>query len=377
MTDIYVPNETPVHRKLAIFISMTTSVQDHMACEDSGATALSDSKQELEEPLEEVVGVALAPSCGEQMDCSSDCKTFDPRATFCQEIRLMDGHVIDLEPIDVQLQFLISKADDLKNHIVDGQGRPENEDFGNMVSTFLYTCQPYFSYLESTARSTVPQHSAMSSHVRSKLLDFSQQLCARLEQLVLTYANYNLLSVDESEPDSLSHFYIGQCQIDRMRLAIFRYCQPAPFLVGADTGLYKRMRWNVTRLRDDHQLKTDEEQQRQQAEKEMTVIDTEYYFLCYKDAPEVPSETDRDGEGQGVATGNMVGMWSIGQWVQMHPDPETEDIYDWILCPVPRARYLNLICLGSEEPSTCSATDCLLGLLLSRQTAGSPPPDCT
>lgn len=22
-------------------------------------------------------------------------------------------------------------------------------------------------------------------------------------------------------------------------------------------------------------------------------------------------------------------MWSIGQWVQVNPDPDTEDIYDW------------------------------------------------
>lgn len=26
---------------------------------------------------------------------------------------------------------------------------------------------------------------------------------------------------------------------------------------------------------------------------------------------------------------NVVRMWSIGQWVQVNPDPDREDIYDW------------------------------------------------
>lgn len=34
---------------------------------------------------------------------------------------------------------------------------------------------------------------------------------------------------------------------------MFRYCQPMPYLAQADTGLYKRMRWNVERLRDEQQ----------------------------------------------------------------------------------------------------------------------------
>lgn len=44
---------------------------------------------------------------------------------------------------------------------------------------------------------------------------------------------------------SVSHFYIGQCQVDNIKLSIFRYCQPTPFLLLPSNRLYKRMRWNV------------------------------------------------------------------------------------------------------------------------------------
>ena len=42
----------------------------------------------------------------------------------------------------------------------------------------------------------------------TQLLDFSQQLCTRLEQLVLTYARYNFLSLVESEPDRYTHIHL-------------------------------------------------------------------------------------------------------------------------------------------------------------------------
>lgn len=150
--------------------------------------------------------------------------------------------------------------------------------------------------------------------IPSQLLQFSQQLCSRLEQLVLLYASFSFFSLEESDPlrykpiinhrqnlgryiyiwrwgfrrngsliiikgrpdlsisripqwdisitiiillrcrfftmylfYSISHFYIGQCQINNMKLSVFRYCCPTPFLASASTGLYKRMRWNVER----------------------------------------------------------------------------------------------------------------------------------
>jgi len=39
----------------------------------------------------------------------------------------------------------------------------------------------------------------------------------------------------------------------------FRYCKPTAYLAQADTGLYKRMRWNVERLRDERQTDAESE----------------------------------------------------------------------------------------------------------------------
>uniref|UniRef100_A0A4W6FML9 Si:ch211-214c7.5 n=1 Tax=Lates calcarifer TaxID=8187 RepID=A0A4W6FML9_LATCA len=202
-----------------------------------------------------------------------------------------------LQSMQLQLQFFMSKADDLHDCLVNGD---------------------------------------------ALLLDFSQQLCDRLEQLVLTYASHSLLCLDETEPNSVSHFCIGQSQLGRLRLTAFRYCKPTPFLARVDVGLYKRMRWNVERLRD-------EQQHQEQADGD--------YFLCYEDIP----------NAHAGATGRQ--MWSIGQWVQVNPDPETEDIYNWYTYLQDPHYYHKLLFLGSEEPSSCSATDYLQQLLLSHQTA--------
>lgn len=55
---------------------------------------------------------------------------------------------------------------------------------------------------------------------------------------------------------------------------MFLYCRPTPYLAQVDTGLYKRMRWNVDRLGDEPQ--TDEDQGGESKEREAeTVGDTE------------------------------------------------------------------------------------------------------
>ncbi|XP_044047462.1 UPF0575 protein C19orf67 homolog isoform X2 [Siniperca chuatsi] len=312
---------------------------------------------EVEEPLSLLADVALAPPCGDRAACSCDCE-----ACSFLEIRWMER---SLQSMQLQLQFLMSKADDLQDCLVNEQGHLESEALAAAVPNFLYTCQPYFNHLESTTRSTVSQLTPLPFDIytrRVQLLDFSQQLCDRLEQLVLTYANYSLLCLDETEPNSVSHFCIGQSQLGRLRLTMFLYCKPTPYLARVDTGLYKRMRWNVERLGDEQQ-QTDEEQG---GERE-AVGDIEYYFLCYEDIPNAHAEAD--GDSQGVSQGDVVRMWSIGQWVQVNPDPDTDDIDDWIMCEVPQANYHRLLFLGSDEPSSCSATDYLQQLLLSHQTA--------
>ncbi|KAF7659496.1 hypothetical protein LDENG_00297120 [Lucifuga dentata] len=280
---------------------------------------------------------------GDEASCSSSS----------EEARQMDN----FQSIQLQLHFLISKADDLHNRLLNWQGCPDEVDFAALVPTLLYTCQPYFNYLESTARTALHQNTPLSSKISSKLFSFSQQLCERLEQLVLTYANSNLLSLNEAEPDSVSHFCIGRCEVGQLRLTTFVYPQPMPYLAWADTGLYKRMRWNVERLRVNQPESTDDDGSTVEREE---VTDTEYYFLCYEDIVVAQQNPDRDGQG------NTSRMWTIGQWSQVSPDPDTEDIYDWILCDLPQAEYKKLLFLGSVEPSACSATTCLLEVLLAQ-----------
>ncbi|KAM9491097.1 UPF0575 protein C19orf67 homolog isoform 1-T1 [Salvelinus alpinus] len=320
-------------------------------------------------------GSALAPSCGDQR-----YSTGYPDWEFtssCQDINRM--HHQRLRAIERQLQYLLDKADEYQANLLYRYDILQREHFARVVPTFLRNCQPYFTYLESTARSTLPQRTPLPMYIRSRLLDFSQQLCARLEQLVLTYASFDCLSLEEAEPASVSHFCIGKCQIDSVGLSIYRYCRLAPYLAGVYTGLYKRMRWNVERPRESLQQETDGEMEGHPEEDKPVAgkeraTNTEYYFLCYEDVPEEPAEVgDGEGKGETVAIGNMVKMWSIGQWIQTYPDPVSDDIYDWVLCWVPQARYHRLLCLGGEEPSACNATDCLLGALFSQQSPVEGP----
>ncbi|XP_061627677.1 UPF0575 protein C19orf67 homolog isoform X1 [Phyllopteryx taeniolatus] len=204
------------------------------------------------------------------------------------------------------------------------------------VRSFTGACQPYFNFLESTARTM-----QLPPEMYVQLMEFSQQMCDTLEHLILTFASTNLLTLDESEPNNMSHFCIGQIRLDQLRLSVtmFRYCKPTPYLARVNTGVFKRMRWNVRGL--DGESKPE----------------TQYYYLCYEDTPNLYT----DGDDPDSA---MVRLWSIGQWVQVKPDPNTEDIFDWVLCDVPEGAFQKLLFMGSQEPSSCTATDHLLQLLL-------------
>ncbi|XP_013860299.1 UPF0575 protein C19orf67 homolog isoform X2 [Austrofundulus limnaeus] len=295
---------------------------------------------EDDENLLLLADVSLAPPCGRSACCS-----------YSEEKR--NERSLQEDQLQLQLQSLLSKADDLHDCLISGLGHVEKESLHAAVSSFLFSCQPYFNHLESRARSTVSQYSHVPADMCSKLLEFSQQLCDRLEQLLLTYATHGILSLNETEPDSVSHFCVGQTQLGRLKLTIFRYCKPTPYLARTNTGLYKRMRWNVERLRD--------QQEDGGAEEDGEEAHIDYYFLCYEDIPNPCAESDSEGAGHD----GLVRMWSIGQWIQVNPDPSTEDINDWILCEVPEGDYNRLLLLGHDEPSSCSATDYLQQLLLS------------
>ncbi|XP_067115785.1 UPF0575 protein C19orf67 homolog [Osmerus mordax] len=336
----------------------------------------NDPKQDVIKETDKDDSDVLTPSGDMQTDCSAVEIGCDASKQPCQDVNVLNEK---LRPIEQQLKYLLNKAEEVQAHLMHSRcDHVQNEGFSCAVPTFLRTCQPYFSYLESTARSSLPERTPLPICIRSQLLDFSQQLCTRLEQLVLTSASYNFLSLVESEPDSISHFYIGYCQIDRVKLSIFRYCRPTPYLAGTHTGLYKRMRWNVVKpskgkegergeAEGERDIgKTDGDSERETASVKESAVTTEYYFLCYEDIPKEHTVGRSEGEEEPVATGDVVRMWSIGYWIPTHPDPD--DIYDWILCSVPQGQYGKLLCLGGEEPSACSATDCLLGVLLSQES---------
>nr|XP_046168597.1 UPF0575 protein C19orf67 homolog isoform X4 [Oncorhynchus gorbuscha] len=321
---------------------------------EQGETKNNPESSPDTDSVAQVEDSALAPSCGDQMDSTGDANL--ESMSSCQDINLMDQK---LRPIEQQFQYLLTKADEFQTNLLSRSDVLQKEIFACVVPTFLRTCQPYFTYLESTARSTLPQRRPLPMYIRSRLLDFSQKLCARLEQLVLTYASFDFLSLEEAEPA--------------------RYCRLAPYLAGVHTGLYKRMRWNVERPSKSLQEETDGEKEghpeedRPVAGKEQAT-ETEYYFLCYEEVTEEPAEGgDGVGKGETVAIGNVVKMWSIGQWVQMQPEPIKDDIYEWVLCCVPQAGYHRLLCLGVEEPSACAATDCLVGMLFSQQSPVAGP----
>ncbi|XP_030582824.1 UPF0575 protein C19orf67 homolog isoform X2 [Archocentrus centrarchus] len=282
-----------------------------------------------EEEQQSLADVALTPPCGRDERCSEP-----------------DFSQIE-NSIYLQLQFFLSKADGILDCFIQEQQCTKGDAVVAAVQNVLYTCQPFFNHLENITRSTVSQNNPLPAEVSTKLLDFSQQLCDKLEQMLLGFASHNLLSLDEKEPHSISHFCIGQSQLGQLRLTAFRYCIPTPYLSQVYTGLYKRMRWNVDRLHKDGQGETE----------------TDYYFLCYEDSFRAHRGADADSRGHG----DLKRMWSIGQWIQVDPDPNSDDINAWILCEVPLGDYRRLLFLGEDEPSSCEATDCMMKLLVTLQ----------
>ncbi|KAK7929902.1 hypothetical protein WMY93_006297 [Mugilogobius chulae] len=285
------------------------------------------TKEVHAEPFSFLTDVTLAPLCGTGAENSCTCDT-----CCCQEERVIDP---DLQAVNMQLHFFINKADNIQKTL--SELAVDREAYAASMQSFLFTCQPFFNHLEQTARSPLSDNFLLSESKRSQLFDFSQTLCNKLENLLLTCAGNNLLSLDETEPDGLSHFYIGQCGLGPLRVTFFRYCQLTPYLAEVNTGLFKRMRWNVDQLGE--------------------MDNTEYYFLCCEDVNTLPEEDSSSSSQDSGAK-----MWSIGQWIQV--SPETDNINDWIICSIPQGTYLKRVILGSEEPTCSIATDCLLQLLM-------------
>ncbi|KAG8128850.1 hypothetical protein E2320_015632 [Naja naja] len=107
-----------------------------------------------------------------------------------------------LAPITEKLKYLLKKAEDFQTYLLYSRDRMQKEQFAKAMPTFLQMCQPYFHYLESTARSCTPYLRPPQEPVRKRLLEISQQLACQLEQLVLMYASFSFVSLEDTDPFS-------------------------------------------------------------------------------------------------------------------------------------------------------------------------------
>nr|XP_025044954.1 UPF0575 protein C19orf67 homolog isoform X2 [Pelodiscus sinensis] len=156
-----------------------------------------------------------------------------------------------LTPVTEKLKYLLKKAEDFQTYLL-YRDRMQKEQFAKAVPTFLQMCQPYFEYLESTARSYNSGLGALQASVRKRLLEISEQLALRLEQLVLMYASFSFVSLEDTDPFNVSCFFCGRFWLSEWRqLSVFRFCISAPYTAARlPRNLYKKMRWNLDVLEE-------------------------------------------------------------------------------------------------------------------------------
>ncbi|XP_067419538.1 UPF0575 protein C19orf67 homolog isoform X2 [Emydura macquarii macquarii] len=258
-----------------------------------------------------------------------------------------------LVPVTEKLKYLLKKAEDFQTYLLYSRDRMQKEQFAKAVPTFLQMCQPYFEYLESTARSYNAGLGSLQESVRKRLLEISEQLASRLEQLVLMYASFSFVSLEDTDPFNVSCFFCGRFWLSEWRqLSVFRFCISAPYTAARlPCNLYKKMRWNLDILEEGAGAGGRRRGHR-----------TEYYFLCFRD-------TGRENAIK------MQKLWSIGRWVPLDPDTEhCSDVLHWVLCPQPTGDFQPLLTIGFEEPSHTLATDLLVQILSTPACAPLPCP---
>ncbi|KAM5238022.1 UPF0575 protein C19orf67 homolog [Ctenodactylus gundi] len=255
-------------------------------------------------------------------------------------------------PITEQLRYLLKKVDDFQSYLL-YRDQVQKEQLSRAMPTFLRTCEPYLLYLEAAARSTPPIYGSLQELVRKGLLEISQQLTLCLEQLVLVYASFGFVGLEETDPLSISCFFCGRFSISPSHeVSIFRYCAPAAYTAGRlPQYLYKKMRWNLETTREPGSRGKGSH--------------VDYYFLCYRDTWE------DTGQSPANVCPQIQKLWSIGRWVPL--GPPDDDLYSWMLCPQPAGDYQQLLTIGFEEPSHILATDLLVQILTGQAGPARPP----
>ncbi|KAI5935515.1 UPF0575 protein C19orf67 homolog isoform X1 [Manis javanica] len=255
-------------------------------------------------------------------------------------------------PITEQLRYLLKKADDFQSYLLYCRDWVPNEQLAKAMPTFLKMCEPYFLYVEAVARSMPPINGALQKLVQKGLLEISQHLTLRLEQLVRIYASFGFVVLEETDPLSISCFFCGRFSISPSHeVSIFRYCAPAAYTASCfPQYLYKKMRWNLETIPEPSGRGQDSH--------------VDYYFLCYRDTWE------DTGQHPAYSCPQMRKLWSIGRWVPL--GPAEDDLYSWILCPQPPGDYQQLLIIGFEEPSHTLATDLLVQILIGQSGPARP-----
>uniref|UniRef100_H0WKS6 Chromosome 19 open reading frame 67 n=1 Tax=Otolemur garnettii TaxID=30611 RepID=H0WKS6_OTOGA len=240
-------------------------------------------------------------------------------------------------PITEQLRYLLKKADDFQSYLLYSRDRVQKEQLAKAMPTFLQMCEPYFLYLEAAARSIPPIYGALQELVRKGLLEISQQLTLRLEQLVLMYASFGFVNLEETDPLSISCFFCGRFSISPSHeVSIFRYCAPAAYTASRfPRYLYKKMRWNLETIPGPSGRGQDSH--------------VEYFFCC-----SAITSHSRGGTPEGLSVPAPA------------PPPR-------ILCPQPPGDYQQLLTIGFEEPSHILATDLLVQILTGQAGPARPP----
>ncbi|KAK2503865.1 hypothetical protein MC885_021827 [Smutsia gigantea] len=204
-------------------------------------------------------------------------------------------------PITEQLRYLLKKADDFQSCLLYRRSWVQKEQLVKAMPTFLQICEPYFLYLEAVARSVPPIYGSLQELVQKRLLEISQQLTLRLEQLVLMYASFGFVVLEETDP---LRFSISSSH----EVSIFRYCAPAAYTASRfPRYLYKKMRWNLETIPEPSGRGQDSH--------------VDYYFLCYRDTWE---DTD---QRPAYSCPQIRKLWSIGRWVPL--GPAEDDLYSW------------------------------------------------
>lgn len=136
---------------------------------------------------------AMAPSFDVERGFLAEGAEGAGSALSNQDKRMMDEKI---SPIERQLEYLLNKADELQTqllwrYILDifvfvltnkcflkastlvcfffSRDCLQNYGFAHIVPMFLQTCQPYFTYLESTARNSDPFRPPLSTYIRSQV----------------------------------------------------------------------------------------------------------------------------------------------------------------------------------------------------------------